>query len=69
MQTPIFSNSYDVYDLKLKELVTRWDNYQNEIEGKLLDEVEYQLARDYYKFAKRWFDKFKNADWYRDDLC
>ena len=68
MQTPIFSNSYDIYDLKLKELVTRWDNYQNEIEGKILDEIEYQLGRDYYVYAKKWLDKFKDAEWWRDDL-
>lgn len=69
MSISIFSNKFDVYDLKLKELVIRWDEYQNEIEGKLLDEVEYQLGRDYYKHAKRWFDKFKDATWYRDDLA
>lgn len=66
---PIFSNQYNIVDHKLNELVIRWDKYQNDIDSQtLLNQIKYTLAKDYYLMAKEWLNRFKDADWYREDL-
>ena len=69
MSNPIFSNQYDISDINFERMMNKWNGFKNDIDDHiLLQEIKYQLARDYYKDAILWLKLFKEAEWYRDDL-
>ena len=70
MTSPIlFHNQYNMFDAKLVEMIHMYTKYHSEIDSKtLLNEIDYVLAQDILKDAREWFNLFRDAEWWRDDL-
>ena len=69
MSNPIFSNQYDISDINFERMMNKWNGFKNDIDDHiLLQEIKYQLGRDYYKDAIIWLQIFRDAEWYREDL-
>lgn len=63
------NNQYEITHISFKRLMDKWNGFKNDIDDyTLLQEIKYQLGRDYYNDAVTWLKIFKDADWYRDDL-
>ena len=64
-----FTNNHDILDNEFKTMIDRMlDGYDKTDDYELRKMIKHILAKDYYKKAVAWFNKFKDADWYRDDL-
>ncbi len=64
-----FTNEHDILDTEFKTMIDGMLNgYEKTDDYELRKNIKNILAKDYYEKAKSWFIKFKDADWYRDDL-
>ena len=64
-----FTNEHDILDNEFKTMIDRMLNgYDKTDDYQLRKMIKHILATDYYEKAVAWFKKFKDADWYRDDL-
>jgi len=69
LQPIFFTNPFEILDAKFIEMTEKYIKLKNDIDDYfLLEEIRYVLGRDYYKDAKAWFNKFKDAEWWREDL-
>ena len=64
-----FMNRYDILDDNFKTMIDRMiSGYEKTDDYELRMMIKHILSKDYYEKARTWFIKFKDADWYRDDL-
>ena len=69
MNPILFSNVWEIENQNLTELINRWNKYNEIIDDyPLLQNIKIILGKDYFEKAKEWWNVFKNADWYREDL-
>ena len=64
-----FMNDNNILDNKFIELINKLETSLSKTDDyETRKEIRYIISRDYYKYALKWLEVFREAVWYRSDL-